>query len=507
MTDSSRKHTETVIRRRRKNDLTPKRKAAQGGQKFSAPAKGERIAKVIARSGMCSRREAEQWIADGRVAINGQIIVTPAVTVTDRVTVTIDGEPLPDKERTRLWLYHKPRGLVTTTADPEGRKTIFQTLPRDLPRVMSIGRLDINTEGLLLLTNDGGLKRVLELPETGWLRRYRVRAYGKVTQAQLDALKDGIVIDGIQYGSIDAKLDRVQGDNNWITMAFSEGKNREVKVVLGALGLEVNRLLRLSYGPFMLGDMVEGAVSEIPTRILQDQLGKRLAEAASVDFDAPNLDEARLEAKGLQYQPKQPRGKAEQGTKRHQSKPGSGRGRAPDGPRRGGRDEGFGDRRPRRDGNDERRRDGKPFGDGSRRTRRDSERGGPRAAYRSDDRDRRQGGDKPLDMRAGARRPWERDRGEQDRGDRDTGGGNRTQSRGTPRHNARGGQHRGGPNRSGPSRHGPDRGGPDRGGPDRNGHGRGGQDRRGPRRNDGGRGPGGPRGPRGSGGNRGGRRD
>ena len=207
--------------------------------------KGERIAKAIARAGLASRREAEEWIAAGRVAVNGAPIASPAVNVTERDHVTVDGAPLPQRERTRLFLYHKPRGLLTTRADPQGRPTIFDRLPANLPRLISVGRLDFNTEGLLLLTNDGALARALELPATGWLRRYRVRAHGSVTQQQLDTLRRGISVEGIRYGAIEATLDRVQGSNLWLTFAIREGKNREVRNVLGALGLTVTRLIRV----------------------------------------------------------------------------------------------------------------------------------------------------------------------------------------------------------------------------------------------------------------------
>ncbi|MEO9773867.1 pseudouridine synthase [Roseibium sp.] len=249
--------------------------------------RGERIAKVMARAGLCSRRDAESWIESGRVELNGQVLTTPAITVTGKDKVVVDGNPLPTRERTRLWLYHKPRGLVTTNKDPEGRPTVFARLPKDLPRVLTVGRLDINTEGLLLLTNDGGLARVLELPSTGWLRRYRVRAFGRITQADLDSLKDGIAIEGVLYGAIEATLDKEQGGNSWMTVGLREGKNREVKRVLEHLGLTVNRLIRLSYGPFQLMDMPEGEVREIRGRVLRDQLGETLAEEAGADFEAP----------------------------------------------------------------------------------------------------------------------------------------------------------------------------------------------------------------------------
>jgi 23S rRNA pseudouridine2605 synthase len=248
---------------------------------------GDRIAKVIARAGLASRREAEAWIAAGRVAVNGEVIASPARNVTDADRIAVDGVPLPSRERTRLFLYHKPRGLLTSHADPGGRPTIFSVLPANLPRLISVGRLDLNTEGLLLLTNDGGLARTLELPATGWLRRYRVRAHGRVTQDQLDPLYRGITIDGIRYGSIEATVDRPQGSNVWLTFAIREGKNREVKNVLGHLGLAVNRLIRVSFGPFQLGELAEGAVEEVKTRTLRDQLGDRIAAAAGADFAAP----------------------------------------------------------------------------------------------------------------------------------------------------------------------------------------------------------------------------
>ncbi len=256
----------------------------------------DRIAKVIARAGLCSRREAEAWIADGRVKLNGRLLDTPAITVKADDKVEVDGQPLPERDRTRLWLFHKPRGTVTTTYDPEGRPTVFSILPADLPRVMTIGRLDINTEGLLLLTNDGGLARVLELPATGWLRRYRVRAHGEVDQARLDALKDGIAIDGILYGSVEATLDRRQGDNVWLTVGLREGKNREVKTILAHLGLDVNRLIRVSFGPFQLGELADGAALEVPRRVLRAQLGDRLVGEAGADFEAREDDRAPIQS-------------------------------------------------------------------------------------------------------------------------------------------------------------------------------------------------------------------
>jgi len=253
---------------------------------------GERIAKVLARAGLASRRDAEEMVTQGRVTVNGRVINSPALDVTANDVVAVDGTPLPPRERTRLFLYHKPRGLMTTHADPEGRPTVFDNLPEGLPRLISIGRLDFNTEGLLLLTNDGGLARTLELPDTGWLRRYRVRAHGEVTQAQLDELKKGVEVDGVKYGPIEATLERDQGANVWVVFAIREGKNREVRNVMAHLGLEVNRLIRVSYGPFQLGEIEEGQVEEVKTRVLREQLGEKVAKLAGADFARPEQRDA-----------------------------------------------------------------------------------------------------------------------------------------------------------------------------------------------------------------------
>ncbi|WP_310621115.1 pseudouridine synthase [Flexibacterium corallicola] len=276
---------------------SPSSKPAPGKNEETAVVSGERVAKAIARAGLCSRREAESWIEAGRVSVNGNVLTTPAITVTAKDKVVVDGTPLPQKERTRLWLFHKPKGTVTTNNDPEGRKTVFSVLPSDLPRVVTVGRLDINTEGLLLLTNDGGLSRIIELPSTGWLRRYRVRAFGKVTQEQLDTLKDGVAIDGVLYGGIEATLDSERGENVWLTIGLREGKNREVKRVLEHLGLAVNRLIRISFGPFQLADLGDGETREIRGRILRDQLGEKIIKDAALDFDAPILHQAAPEVK------------------------------------------------------------------------------------------------------------------------------------------------------------------------------------------------------------------
>ncbi|EDM72207.1 RNA pseudouridylate synthase family protein [Roseobacter sp. AzwK-3b] len=241
--------------------------------------KGDRIAKVIARAGLASRREAERMIEAGRVTVNGKKIDRAALNVTDKDRIAVDGRDLRAPEPQRLWLYHKPTGLVTTNKDEQGRPTIFDELPEDLPRVMSVGRLDINSEGLLLLTNDGGLKRKLELPSTGWLRRYRVRVNGRPTDDTFAPLRQGLVIDGEKFQPMIVTLDRQQGANAWVTVGIREGRNREVRRAMEAVGLSVNRLIRVSYGPFQLGTLKPGAVEEIRPRILRDQLGETSEEA------------------------------------------------------------------------------------------------------------------------------------------------------------------------------------------------------------------------------------
>ena len=242
--------------------------------------KGERIAKVMARAGLCSRREAERWIETGRVAVNGTVLKSPAVTVSGSDSVLVDGKPLPLQQPTRLFLYHKPVGLVTTHKDEQGRATVFEALPAELPRVVSVGRLDLNTEGLLLLTNDGELARFLELPATGWSRRYRVRVLGRVDEKRLEALKKGMTVDGIRYRSIEAALETQKtGANQWLRITLKEGKNREIRKVMDAIGLKVNRLIRVGYGPFELGRLPSGEVREMPFATLRHQIPGYFGEA------------------------------------------------------------------------------------------------------------------------------------------------------------------------------------------------------------------------------------
>jgi len=239
---------------------------------------GERIAKYLARAGVASRREAERLIEAGVVTVDGAVLTTPAFKVQPGMDIRVDGTRVKEKAPPRLWRFHKPAGLVTTHKDPQGRPTVFQAVADRLPRVVSVGRLDLTTEGLLLLTNDGALARNLELPSTGWVRRYRVRAWGRTDQKALDALKDGVEIGGVSYKPIRAELDKTLGDNVWLTVAITEGKNREVRKVMEHLGLKVNRLIRTGYGPFLLGSLEEGEIAEIPAKQLREQLGRKICE-------------------------------------------------------------------------------------------------------------------------------------------------------------------------------------------------------------------------------------
>lgn len=236
----------------------------------------ERIAKFIARSGVCSRREAEELIKQQRVSVNGVVIETPAFNVEGNEKIKIDGEKLPETEKTRVWIYHKPSGLVTSHKDEKGRQTVFDNLPEGMPRVISVGRLDLNSEGLLILTNSGELSRKLELPSNGWSRRYKVKVHGKVDKAKLAELEKGCEIDGVVYGAIKVVVDSEQGTNAWLSVTLQEGKNREIRKVMKSLGLEVARLIRVSYGPFQLGSLKKGEVREVPQKVLKEQLGGKL---------------------------------------------------------------------------------------------------------------------------------------------------------------------------------------------------------------------------------------
>lgn len=233
----------------------------------------QRLAKRIARAGLCSRRDAERWIEAGRVTVNGDLITSPALNVGPEDEITVDGTPLPKQQAARLWKYHKPAGLVVSAKDEQGRPTVFERLPREMPRVISVGRLDINSEGLLLLTNDGDLARKLELPATGWVRRYRVRVHGRVNAEALESLAEGVTVEGVRYGKIRAALEKQQGSNAWIDVALTEGKNREVRKVMEHLGYPVNRLIRVSYGPFILGTMAKGGVEEVSAKVMRDLIG------------------------------------------------------------------------------------------------------------------------------------------------------------------------------------------------------------------------------------------
>lgn len=239
---------------------------------------GERIAKFLARAGIASRREAEKLIEQGLVTVDGETLKTPAFKVTDNMDIRVDGTRVGKKDKPRLWRYHKPDGLVTTHKDPQGRPTVFDALAHRLPRVISVGRLDLTTEGLLLLTNEGELSRQLELPSNAWVRRYRLRAYGRISETKLTGLADGVTIDGIDYKPIKAKIDSVQGNNTWITISITEGKNREVRKVMEFVGLKVNRLIRTAYGPFQLGKLSRGEIDEVTGKQLKEQLGKNLCE-------------------------------------------------------------------------------------------------------------------------------------------------------------------------------------------------------------------------------------
>ena len=239
--------------------------------------KGERIAKVVARAGICSRREAERYIEQGRIAVNGCVLTSPADVVTPADVITVDQKPLPEKEKTRVWRYYKPAGLVTSHKDPEGRPTVFDSLPDTLPRVISVGRLDLNSEGLLLLTNDGEFARQMELPSTGWTRRYRVRIHGEMTPEIMEKLAAGVTVEGVRYAGVQVVIDKKQGSNTWLTVALKEGKNREIRRLMEFFGFQVTRLIRIAYGPFQLGNLEKGGVDEISGKALQEQTGGKIS--------------------------------------------------------------------------------------------------------------------------------------------------------------------------------------------------------------------------------------
>jgi 23S rRNA pseudouridine2605 synthase len=263
------------------------------GQGQGRAAEGDRVAKALARAGVASRREVERLIEAGRVALNGRVLTSPAVKVEAGDILTVDGEVVEDAEPARLFRYHKPAGLVTSHKDPQGRPTVFERLPEGLPRLISVGRLDLNSEGLLLLTNDGALARALELPATGVVRRYRARAHGRITQERLDRLQAGVTVEGVRYGPIEARLDKAkegpQGANVWLTVTLSEGKNREVRRVLESVGLKVNRLIRLSYGPLALGTLGVGDIEEVGPRVVREQFGAHIAPANLPKGDRPQF--------------------------------------------------------------------------------------------------------------------------------------------------------------------------------------------------------------------------
>lgn len=293
---------------------------------------GDRIAKRLARAGVASRREAERMIEAGRVRVNGKKITSPALNVTDRDVILVDDEVIAEIEPPRLWRYHKPTGLVTSASDEKGRDTVFDKLPDDLPRVMSVGRLDLNSEGLLLLTNDGGLKRKLELPSTGWTRRYRARAHGRIDDKALEPIRKGITVEGEHFQPMDVAIERQQGANIWLTVALKEGKNREIRRALEAIGLIVNRLIRVSYGPFQLGDLPAGGVEEIKAKILRDQLGVKDAPEP-VRASTKPVKRGGKPGQGARLAPKSERG-GPKPARRNAPAGGTPRG-APRGPKRG----------------------------------------------------------------------------------------------------------------------------------------------------------------------------
>ncbi|WP_169544523.1 pseudouridine synthase [Sneathiella aquimaris] len=289
--------------------------------------KKERIAKRMARAGLCSRRDAERWIAAGRVVVNGTKLDSPAFTVSPTDTIIVDGNPLPKKERPRLWRYHKPVGLVTSHKDEKGRDTVFDKLPEDMPRVISVGRLDLNSEGLLLLTNDGELARRLELPATGWKRKYRVRVHGHPKERDLQLLRKGVTVEGVKYGAIEADLDSTKGANSWLTISLREGKNREIRKVMEFLGYTVLRLIRVSYGPLQLGELEDGKVEEVKSKILRDQMGVEKFEEE--DDETPEITDKNRRGRPTLRTKGGPKPTEKRGARSQPHKPGSMQGKRP----------------------------------------------------------------------------------------------------------------------------------------------------------------------------------
>lgn len=281
----------------------------------------ERIAKFLARAGIASRREVERMIEAGRVRVNGKVLDTPAFKVTGKEKIEVDGNPVEEKAPTRLWRYHKPTGLVTTHRDPEGRETVFDKLPKDLGRVISVGRLDLTSEGLLLLTNDGELARALELPSTAWMRRYKARAYGRVDDAAVEKLRKGVTVEGIKYGPMEVEIERETGHNIWLNIGIREGKNREVRKALDSVGLRVNRLIRTAYGPFQLGQLDKNEIKVIPHRVLKDQCG-HMVELGDVSGEAVAKKRPPVRKPTRNKRPAAPRPPS----RAHQSRPTKGKG-------------------------------------------------------------------------------------------------------------------------------------------------------------------------------------
>lgn len=270
-----------------------KNRSKKDSRQEASPFEGERIAKVLARAGVCSRRDAERMIAEGRVAVDGSVLTSPAVNVTRRNAITVDGAPVAPTDETRVWRYHKAPGAITTARDPKGRPTVFDHLPEGIPRVVSVGRLDFNTEGLLLLTNDGELARYLELPKNAWTRRYRVKVNGRVDQRKLSSVASGATIDGVRYRPVRIEVESDEGENHWLSVTINEGKNREVRNIMAYLGLKVARLVRVEYGPFSLGALPRGAVEEVPQRVLRKSLGQFFGERGGQKSGGKGLDRER----------------------------------------------------------------------------------------------------------------------------------------------------------------------------------------------------------------------